>query len=136
MAKLPPPQPTTSPAHNVVQQIKDVAEQHARMVMDEWVKANRDLMGYKEMKLTIKNVHKLLGMDYDDRLKVMGVKEWDKCYEFTLDGERLNQPETILLHRRQTDSGHYIMEYKSKTLWLLKDEIDTLEKIILCMQII
>jgi hypothetical protein len=136
MARVPPPQMATSPAHNVVQQIKDVAEQHARMVMDEWVKANRDLMSYKEMKLKITNVHKLLGMDYDDRLKVMGVKEWDKCYEFTLDGERMNQAETILLHRRQTDSGHYIMEYKSKTLWLTKDEIDTLEKIILCMQII
>jgi hypothetical protein len=136
MPHIPIPPTPSATTNNVVQQIKDVAEQHARMVMDEWVKANRDLMGYKEMKLTIKNVHKLLGMDYDDRLKVMGVKEWDKCYEFTLDDERLNQPEIILLHRRQTDSGHYIMEYKSKTLWLTKDEIDTLEKIILCMQII
>ena len=136
MAKLPPPQMTTPPANNVVQQIKDVAEQHARMVMDEWVKANRDLMSYKEMKLKIRNVHKLVGMDYDGRLKIMGVKEWDKHYEFTLDGERLNQPEIILLHRRQTDSGHYIMEYKSKTLWVTKDEIDTLENIIICMQTI
>jgi len=136
MAKLPPPQMVTPPANNVVQQIKDVAEQQARMAIDEWVKANRDLMGYKKMKLKIQNIHKLIGMDYDDRLKVMGIKEWDKHYEFTLDGERLNQPETILLHRRQTDSGHYIMEYKSKTLWLTKDEIDTLEKIILCMQTI
>jgi hypothetical protein len=128
-----PPTPTSS---NVVQQIKDVAEQQARMAIDEWVKANRDLMGYKEMKLKIQNIHKLIGMDYDDRLKVMGIKEWDKHYEFTLDGERLNQPETILLHRRQTDSGHYIMEYKSKTLWLTKDEIDSLDKIIICMQTI
>jgi len=131
------PIPPTPTSNNVVQQIiKDVAEQQARMAIDEWVKANRDLMGYKEMKLKIQNIHKLIGMDYDDRLKVMGIKEWDKHYEFTLDGERLNQPETILLHRRQTDSGHYIMEYKSKTLWLTKDEIDTLEKIILCMQTI
>jgi hypothetical protein len=75
-------------------------------------------------------------MDYDDRLKVMGVKEWDNHYEFTLDGDKLNQPETILLHRRQTDSGHYIMEYKSKTLWLNVGEIDSLDKIIICMQTI
>jgi hypothetical protein len=136
MAKVPPPQMTTPTANNIVQHIKDVAEQQARMVMDEWVKANRDLMSYKEMKLKIRNVHKLVGMDYDGRLKIMGVKEWDKHYEFTLDGERLNQPETILLHRRQTDSGHYIMEYKSKTLWVTKDEIDTLENIIICMQTI
>jgi hypothetical protein len=136
MARVPPPQMVTPPANNVVQQIKDVVEQHARMIMDEWVKANRDLMGYKEMRLKIQNVHKLIGMDYDGRLKVMGVKECDKHYEFTLDTNLFNQPETILLHRRQTDSGHYIMEYKTKTLWLTKDEIDTLEKIILCMQII
>jgi hypothetical protein len=136
MAKVPPPQMTTPTANNVVQQIKDVAEQQARMVMDEWVKANRDLMSYKEMRLKIQNIHKLIGMDYDGRLKVMGVKEWDKHYEFTLDGERMNQAETILLHRRQTDSGHYIMEYKSKTLWVTKDEIDSLEKILICMQTI
>jgi hypothetical protein len=134
MPQLPiPPTPTSN---NVVQQIKDVAEQQARMVMDEWVKANRDLMSYKEMRLKIQNIHKLIGMDYDGRLKVMGVKEWDKYYEFTLDTNLFNQPETILLHRRQTDSGHYIMEYKSKTLWLSKDEIDSLDKIIICMQTI
>ena len=124
------------PNSNVAQQIKDVAEQQARMVLDEWMKQHKDLFDSKERKLKIQNVHKLIGMDYDDRLKVMGVKEWDKCYEFTLDGERLNQPEIILLHRRQTDSGHYIMEYKSKTLWLNVDEIDSLDKIIVCMQTI
>ena len=130
------PIPPTPTSNNVVQQIKDVAEQQARMVMDEWVKANRDLMSYKEMRLKIQNIHKLIGMDYDGRLKVMGVKEWDKYYEFTLDTNLFNQPETILLHRRQTDSGHYIMEYKSKTLWLNVDEIDSLDKIIICMQTI
>ena len=131
------PIPPTPPANNVVQQIKDVAEQQARMALDEWMKQYPLLWdGLKERKLKIQNVHKLLGMDYDGRLKIMGVKEWDKYYEFTLDGERLNQPETILLHRRQTDSGHYIMEYKSKTLWVTKDEIDTLENIIICMQTI
>jgi hypothetical protein len=131
------PIPPTPPANNVVQQIKDVAEQQARMAIDEWMKQYPLLWdGLKERKLKIQNIHKLIGMDYDGRLKIMGVKEWDKHYEFTLDGERLNQPEIILLHRRQTDSGHYIMEYKSKTLWVTKDEIDTLENIIICMQTI
>jgi hypothetical protein len=124
------------PNSNVAQQIKDVAEQQARMVLDEWMKQYKDLFDSKERKLKIQNVHKLLGMDYDDRLKVMGVKEWDTYYEFTLDTNLFNQPEIILLHRRQTDSGHYIMEYKSKTLWLNVDEIDSLDKIIVCMQTI
>jgi hypothetical protein len=145
MPQLPIPPQTTPPPpgvnivqpnSNVAQQIKDVAEQQARMVMDEWMKQHKDLFDSKEKKLKIQNVHKLLGMDYDDRLKVMGVKEWDTYYEFTLDDEGLHQSETILLHRRQTDSGHYIMEYKSKTLWLTKDEIDSLDKIIICMQTI
>ena len=145
MSHIPIPPQTTSPPpgvnihqpnSNVAQQIKDVAEQQARMVLDEWMKQYKDLFDSKERKLKIQNVHKLLGMDYDDRLKVMGVKEWDNHYEFTLDGDKLNQPETILLHRRQTDSGHYIMEYKSKTLWLNVGEIDSLDKIIICMQTI
>jgi hypothetical protein len=124
------------PNSNVAQQIKDVAEQQARMVLDEWMKQYKDLFDSKERKLKIQNVHKLIGMDYDGRLKVMGIKEWDTYYEFTLDTNLFNQPETILLHRRQTDSGHYIMEYKSKTLWLNVDEIDSLDKIIVCMQTI
>jgi hypothetical protein len=124
------------PNSNVAQQIKDVAEQQARMVIDEWMKLNRDLFESKEKRLKIQNVHKLIGMEYDGRLKVMGVKEDSKVYEFTLDTNLLNQPETILLHRRQTDSGHYIMEYKTKTLWLTVDEIDMPEKIIICMQTI
>ena len=124
------------PNSNVAQQIKDVAEQQARMVIDEWMKVNRNLFESKEKRLKIQNVHKLIGMEYDGRLKVMGVKEDSKVYEFTLDTNLLNQPETILLHRRQTDSGHYIMEYKTKTLWLTVDEIDMPEKIIICMQTI
>lgn len=145
MSHIPIPPQTTPPPpgvnihqpnSNVAQQIKDVAEQQARMVLDEWMKQYKDLFDSKERKLKIQNVHKLIGMDYDGRLKVMGIKEWDTHYEFTLDRDKLNQPETILLHRRQTDSGHYIMEYKSKTLWVTKDEIDTLENIIICMQTI
>ena len=124
------------PNSNVAQQIKDVAEQQARMVLDEWMKQHKDLFDSKERKLTIKNVQKLIGMEYDSRFRVIGVLEENKYYEFTLGNDLLNQTETILLHRRQTDSGHYIMEYKGKTLWLTKDEIDMPEKIIICMNTI
>jgi len=124
------------PNSNVAQQIKDVAEQQARMVLDEWLKNNKGLFQQDTNKLKIRNIHKLIGMAYDGRLSVMGVLEEDKYYEFSLNSDKLNTAETILLHRRQTDSGHYIMEYKTKTLWLTKDEIDMPEKLIICMQTI
>jgi hypothetical protein len=126
----------TQPNSNVAQQIKDVAEQEARMVLDEWMKQHKDLFDSTERKLRIKNVQKLIGMEYDSRLRVIGVLEENKYYEFTLGNDLLNQTESILLHRRQTDSGHYIMEYKGKTLWLTIDEIDMPEKIIICMNTI
>jgi hypothetical protein len=126
----------TQPNSNVAQQIKDVAEQQARMVMDEWMKQHKDLFDSKESKLKIHNIDKIIGMEYDSRLRVIGVLEENKYYEFTLGNDLLNQTESILLHRRQTDSGHYIMEYKGKTLWLTKDEIDMPEKIIICMNTI
>jgi len=124
------------PNSNVAQQIKDVAEQQARMVLDEWMKQYKDLFESKESKLKINNIRKIIGMEYDSRLRVIGVLEENKYYEFTLGNDLLNQTENILLHRRQTDSGHYIMEYKGKTLWLTKDEIDMPEKIIICMNTI
>jgi hypothetical protein len=124
----------TQPNSNVAQQIKDIAEQQARMVMDEWMKNNKDLFESKKTNLIIKNVANLIGHAYSDNLSVTGVLEYDKYYEFHLNNIRITQPETILLHRRQTDSGHYIMEYKGKTLWVTKDEIDMPEKIIICMQ--
>ena len=124
------------PNSNVAQQIKDVAEQQARMVLDEWMKQHKDLFDSKETKLQIKNIQKLIGMEYDSRFRVIGVLEENKYYEFTLGNDLLNQTETILLHRRQPDSGHYIMEYKGKTLWLAKDEIDMPEKLIICMNTI
>ncbi len=124
------------PNSNVAQQIKDVAEQQARMVLDEWMKQYKDLFESKESKLKIHNIDKIIGMEYDSRLRVIGVLEENKYYEFTLGNDLLNQTESILLHRRQTDSGHYIMEYKGKTLWLTKDEIDMPEKIIICMNTI
>jgi hypothetical protein len=125
-----------TPNSNVAQQIKDVAEQQARMVLDEWMKQYKDLFESKEAKLKINNIHKIIGMEYDSRLRVIGVLEENKYYEFTLGNDLLNQTESILLHRRQTDSGHYVMEYKGKTLWLTKDEIDMPEKIIICMNTI
>lgn len=88
--------------------------------------------------LTIKNIQTIIGETYNDSLNVIGVKEHRHCYEFTL-GYAINGPrkiETILLHRKQTDNGMYIMEYNNKTLWLNKNEFDTIDKIIICMHTI
>jgi hypothetical protein len=86
--------------------------------------------------LTIKNPQIIIGEEYSDWLKVIGVKEHKDYYEFTLANKEMSQIETILLHRKQTENKMYIMEYNGKTLWLNKDEFDTTEKIILCMQTI
>jgi hypothetical protein len=117
-------------------EIEKIAEQQARMVLDEWMKGHKDLFDSKDRKLRIQNISKLIGMHYDDRLKITGVIEEDKWYEFRLNNELMSCVYSIFLHRRQTDSGHYIMEYDSKTLWVTKDEIDTPEKIIICMNTI
>jgi hypothetical protein len=37
------------PNSNVAQQIKDVAEQQARMVLDEWMKQYKDLLNQKNL---------------------------------------------------------------------------------------
>ena len=88
--------------------------------------------------LTIKNPQKLIGETYNEVFNVIGVKEEPHVYEFTLGYATVGKPnyETILLHRKQTDNGMYVMEYNSKTLWLNKNEIDTIDKIIICMQTI
>ncbi len=86
--------------------------------------------------LTIKNPQRLIGAEYNDWLKVIGVKEHNNCYEFTLANKEMSQIETIILHRKRTENGHYIMEYNGKTLWLSKSEFDTMDKIIVCMQTI
>jgi hypothetical protein len=88
--------------------------------------------------LTIKNPQKIIGEKYNDVFDIIGVKEYKHCYEFTLGYASVGKPnvETILLHRKQTENGMYIMEYNNKTIWLNKDEFDTTEKIILCMQVI
>ena len=87
----------------------NMAIQQSRMTMDEFLKNNRDLYTTVENKLKIRNIHKMIGSVYGSGLFVMGILEEDKYYQFTLNTDKLNQPEIILLHRRQTDSGHYIM---------------------------
>jgi hypothetical protein len=116
--------------------IHDIAIQQARMALDEWLKEYKILFESKESKLKIHNIHKIIGMKYDERLTITGVIEEDKYYEFHLNNQLGNSVYSILLHRRQTDSGHYIMEHNSKTLWVTKDEIDMPEKIIICMNTI
>jgi hypothetical protein len=86
--------------------------------------------------ITIKNPQQLIGQEYSEWLKVIGAKENKHNYEFTLANKEMSQIETILLHREQTENGCYIMEYNNKTLWLNKDEFDTIDKIIICMQTI
>jgi hypothetical protein len=88
--------------------------------------------------LTIKNIQTIIGQEYNEVFNIIGVKEHTHHYEFTLGYASVGKPqvETILLHRKQTDNGMYVMEYNSKTLWLNTNEFDTTDKIIICMQTI
>ena len=113
------------------QQVRDIAIEQARITMIELMKQQTELK--RKTFLTIENIDKIRGAKYSDSLYVGGVKEWDNHYEFTLLGYSSNQIETILLHRRQTDDKRYIMEYKGHTIWLSKDELSSIDKIIECM---
>ena len=86
--------------------------------------------------LTIENPQKLIGQEYNEVFDIIGVKEHKHHYEFTLGYASIgpNKTETILLHRKQTSNGMYIMEYNGRTLWATTEEIDMPEKIIICMQ--
>ena len=86
-----------------------------------------------ENKLTILNADKIIGQDYSSWLKVIGVKEFDNHYEFTLADSSMSQIEIILLHRRGTSNKKYIMEYRGKTLWVVKDRLNTIAGILECM---
>ena len=86
--------------------------------------------------LTIKNPQQLIGQEYSEWLKVISAKENKYHYEFTLANKEMSQIETFLLHRKRTENGSYILEYNGHTLWLNKDEFDTTDKIIICMQTI
>jgi hypothetical protein len=85
--------------------------------------------------LTIKNPQKIIGEKYNDVFNIIGVKEYTHHYEFTLGYSNIGKPnyETILLHRKQTENGMYVMEYNNQTIWLNKNEIDTIDKIVICM---
>ena len=88
--------------------------------------------------LKIKNIDKIIGEAYNGHLNIIAVKEHRLYYEFTLGVKDLSsrQSHTILIHKKPTESGHYIMKYNSKTLWLEKNEFDTIDKMIICMHTI
>jgi hypothetical protein len=88
--------------------------------------------------LTIKNIQTIIGETYNEVFNIIGVKEHTQYYEFTLGYATVGTPryETILLHRKQTENGFYIMEYNKKTHRLSKGEFDAIDKIIICMQTI
>jgi len=88
--------------------------------------------------LTIKNPQKLIGETYNEVFNIIGVKEYTHCYEFTLGYASVGKPnyETILLHRKRRSDGMYLMEYRGEFLPLNKNEFDTIDKIIICMQTI
>ena len=113
-------------------EIKRIALEQAQKVLEEHMKAEQQKR--KQMFLTIENIDKIKGHNYSDWLKVIGVKEWENHYEFTLADTTMSQIETILLHRRQTDDKRYIMEYNNQTLWVSKDRLSTIDGIIECMQ--
>ena len=123
----------TMPAqNNVVQQIRDIATEQAKIALEELMKQEQEKR--KQTILTIENIDKIKGHKYSEWLTVIGVKEWDNHYEFTLADEKGSQIEEILLHRRQTSDKRYIMEYNGQTLWVTKDRLDTIDAIIECMK--
>ena len=114
------------------QQIRDIAMEQARITMIELMKQETELK--KQTFLTIENIDKIKGHKYSEWLTVIGVKEWDNHYEFTLADEKGSQIEEILLHRRQTSDKRYIMEYNGQTLWVSKDRLNTIDGVIECMR--
>ena len=118
--------------NNVVQQIRDIAEEQAKIALAELMKQETEKR--KQTILTIENIDKIKGHKYSEWLTVGGVTESDTHYEFTLLDEKHNQVETILLHRRQTSDKRYIMEYNNQTLWITKDRLSTIDGVIECMR--
>jgi hypothetical protein len=114
------------------EQIRDIAIAQAKKVLQEYVE--QEQVEKRKTILTIENIDKIIGCEYNDNLRVAGVKEWDGHYEFTLVYGTNNTIETILLHRRQTSDKRYIMEYKAQTLWVSKDRLSTIDGILECMR--
>jgi len=112
-------------------EIKRIALEQAQKVLQEYMEQEQQK---RKTILTIENIDKIVGSDYNDSLRVAGVKEWDTHYEFTLIYAHHNTIETILLHRRQTSDKRYIMEYKGQTLWVSKDRLSTIDGILECMR--
>ena len=112
-------------------EVKRIALEQAQKAIEEYMKVEQEKR--KQTILTIENIDKIKGHNYSDWLKVIGVKEWENHYEFTLADTTMSQIETILLHRRQTDDKRYIMEYNNQTLWVSKDRLSTIGGIIECM---
>ena len=121
-----------TPQNNVVQQIRDIAEEQAKIALAELMKQETEKR--KQTILTIENIDKIKGHKYSEWLTVGGVTESDTHYEFTLLDEKGSQVETILLHRRQTSDKRYIMEYNNQTLWVTKDRLSTIDGVIECMR--
>jgi hypothetical protein len=114
------------------EQIRDIAIAQAKKVLQEYVE--QEQVEKRKTILTIENIDKIIGCEYNDSLRVKGVKELDTHYEFTLIYAHHNTIETILLHRRQTSDKRYIMEYQGQTLWVSKDRLSTIDGILECMR--
>jgi len=112
-------------------EVKRIALEQAKQVLQEYMKQEQQK---RKTILTIENIDKIVGCDYNDSLRVAGVKELDTHYEFTLIYAHHNTIETILLHRRQTSDKRYIMEYQGQTLWVSKDRLSTIDGILECMR--
>ena len=123
---------TMPPQNNVVQQIRDIATEQAKIALEELMKQEQEKR--KQTFLTIENIDKIKGHKYSEWLNVGGVKEWDNHYEFTLLDLKGSQVETILLHRKQTSDKRYIVEYNNQTLWVTKDRLSTIDGVIECMR--
>ena len=123
---------TMPPQNNVVQQIRDIATEQAKIALEELMKQEQEKR--KQTILTIENIDKIKGHKYSEWLSVGGVKEWDNHYEFTLLDEKGSQVETILLHRKQTSDKRYILEYNNQTMWVSKDRLNTIDGVIECMR--
>ena len=118
--------------NNVVQQIRDIAMEQAKIALEELMKQEQEKR--KQTFLTIENIDKIRGHKYSEWLEVGGVVELDNHYEFTLLDEKHSQVETIILHRRQTSDKRYIIEYNNQTLWVTKDRLSTIDGVIECMR--
>ena len=118
--------------NNVVQQIRDIATEQAKIALEELMKQEQEKR--KQTFLTIENIDKIRGHKYSEWLEVGGVTESDFYYEFTLLDEKHTQVETILLHRRQTSDKRYILEYNNQTMWVTKDRLNTIDGVIECMR--